>query len=168
MLVTQVLGNIEDRAYQNTYIDFVAIEWFNTQKRIALLRTNNGQEVALRFEKPLDIGLNHGDILIHNEQGIIAVCIIPVHILVMQTKDNTQIAQLCYEIGNYHIPLFFGQNVFEFKAPFEKPLQRLLEKLCIDYKEEYGILNSKERLGVHIPIFEPKLKTSNVEVIVKS
>lgn len=157
MLVTKILGKASDLP-QNADIDTISIEWFNTQKRIARYTSLNGRDIALKFEKPLAIGLSHGDILAKDNDTFIIVSILPTHILTMQVHTNVEIARLCYEIGNYHLPLFFGETEFIFRTPFEKPLQRVLERLCVQYKEEEGILDSKDRLQVSMVVAEPKLK----------
>lgn len=162
-IVSQVLGNLYEDSNRNLSldsIDTIYIDWFNTRKRIARYTSSNGRDIAFRFEKPLAIGLNHGDIVAKDNDIFIAVSILPVHILTMRVHSNVEIARLCYEIGNYHLPLFFGENAFVFKTPFEKPLQRVLDKLCIQYKEEEGILDSKDRLQVSMVVTEPSLKIS--------
>lgn len=157
MLVTKILGTADDLP-QNAVIDTISIDWFNTKKRIARYTSSQGRDIAFRFEKPLAIGLNHGDIVAKDDDTFIIVSILPVHILTMQVHTNVEIARLCYEIGNYHLPLFFGETAFIFRTPFEKPLQRLLDKLCIQYTEEEGILDSKDRLQVSMVVTEPTLK----------
>lgn len=157
MLVTQVLGNVQDIA-QDVPTDVVAIEWFDTRKRIARYVSSCGRDVAIHFEKPLLVGLNHGDILAQDGDVMIVISIIPTRILTMQVHTNVEIARLCYEIGNYHLPLFFGDTAFVFRTPFEKTLQRVLDKLRIKYQEELGILDSKDRLQVSMVVAEPKLK----------
>lgn len=159
MLVTKILGLASDLP-QNSTIDTISIDWFNTQKRIARYTSLGGRDIAFRFEKPLAVGLSHGDIVAKDNDTFIVVSILPVHILTMRVNTNIEIARLCYEIGNYHLPLFFGESEFIFKTPFEKPLQRVLDKLCIQYEEGEGILDSKDRLQVSMMVSEPKLKIS--------
>lgn len=160
MLVTKVLGNLRDGAYANRSVDSIEIEWYQTQKRIARYTSAHGRDIALRFEQPLRIGLSHGDILVADSTSVVAVRILPTHILTIEVHSNQEIARLCYEIGNYHLPLFVDENVSLFRTPFEKPLQRLLDKLGFIYREEEGILDSKDRMQASLPIIEPKLQVS--------
>lgn len=160
MLVTKVLGNLRDGAYTNMSVDTIEIEWYQTQKRIARYTSKHGRDIALRFDEPLQIGLSHGDILGFDTESVIAIQILPTHILSIQTRNNQEIARLCYEVGNYHLPLFVNEGVSLFRTPFEKPLQRLLDRLGFAYKEEEGILDSKERMQASLPIIEPKLQVA--------
>ena len=158
MLVTEILGNLRDIKDTDIQIDSILIEWFNTRKRIARYTSMQGKDIALKFEKPLSIGLNHGDIVFKDEKSIIAISIVPTHILNIYAKTELDIAKLCYEIGNYHLPLFLGENAFHFRTPFELPLQRVLDRYNIFYKEEEGILDSKDRLQASLIAPEPKLQ----------
>lgn len=168
MLVTKVLGNLRDIKDTDIQIDSILIEWFNTRKRIARYTSMQGKDIALKFEKPLSIGLNHGDIVFKDEKSIIAISIVPTHILNIYAKTELDIAKLCYEIGNYHLPLFLGENAFHFRTPFELPLQRVLDRYNIFYKEEEGILDSKDRLQASLIAPEPKLQLGrDFKVIVK-
>lgn len=170
-IVSQVLGNIykeTDGNFCADSIDTIYIEWFNTQKRISRYTSTKGVDVALRFEKPLAIGLSHGDIIFKDKKNIIVVSIVPTHILSIYAKTKLDIARLCYEIGNYHLPLFIGENDFNFCTPYEKPLQRILNKYNIFYKEEEGILDSKDRLQASLVAVEPKLQLGkDFKVIIK-
>ncbi|GAB0172696.1 urease accessory protein UreE [Helicobacter trogontum] len=158
MLVTQILGNLKDMAHADILVDFIFIEWFDTRKRIARYTSAQGKDIALRFEKPLMIGLNHGDIVFRDKEHVIAVSIVPTQILSIYVKTELDIARLCYEIGNYHLPLFLGESAFHFRTPYEKPLQRLLDKYGIFYREEKAVLDSKDRLQASFMAVEPKLQ----------
>lgn len=169
MIITKILGNLRDIKETDIQIDSINIEWFNTRKRIARYTSQSGIDIALKFEKPLTIGLNHGDIVFRDERSIIAISILPTHILNIYAKTELDIARLCYEIGNYHLPLFLGENAFHFRTPFELPLQRVLDRYNIFYKEEEGILDSKDRLQASLIAPEPSLKIANdFKVIVNS
>lgn len=159
MLVTEIFGTADDLP-QGATIDTVTIDWFNTRKRVARYTSLNGRDISFMFEKPLAIGLNHGDIVAVDNGTFIVVSILPVRVLTMKVHTNVEIARLCYEIGNYHLPLFLGDTAFIFRTPFEKPLQKVLERLCIQYVDEESILDSKDRLQVSMLIAEPKLKVS--------
>lgn len=39
------------------------------------------------------------------------------------------IAKTCYEIGNRHAPLFYGENIFTFVTPYNEPMFLMLSKL---------------------------------------
>ncbi len=165
MLITKILGNIRDLdSTRINIVDNVYIEWFNTQKRIARYTSKQGVDIAINLEKSLKFGLNDGDILSNKDNNIIIASIIPTNIILIRAKNVFEVSKICYEIGNYHLPLFIGDSDFEFKIPYEKPIQRLLDKLCISYNEDYGILDSKDRLKISIPIIEPRVDTTNCKI----
>ena len=84
---------------------------------------NNGKEVSLKFlnENP---ELTEGDILYADESTIILVSILPCNCIVMQPKNMFEMASVCYEIGNKHLPLFYEAD--QLLVPFETPLFNLL------------------------------------------
>lgn len=123
MLIQQKTGNIQSININNRVIDWLQLAWFETNKRILRKRTQSGREIALRFlnENP---ALTKDDVLYEDELTIIAVDIIPCEVLVIQPASLFEMASVCYEIGNKHLPLFFEKD--EVLVPFEMPLYRLL------------------------------------------
>ncbi|WP_158656995.1 urease accessory protein UreE [Helicobacter aurati] len=169
MIVERVLGNIHTANYKHLEVDRVQMEWYDTGKRIALLQSENGQTLAMRLANVPKHGLKDGDILFQDSRRIIIITILPTLALSIQIQDWESIVRVCYEIGNLHIPLFFGRNNTELQAPFEKPLQRALEKLCIPFEKEMYILDNKNRIYMASPFIaqEPRLtRNSNFTVTV--
>ncbi|GAA7830181.1 hypothetical protein HpCOL20_02500 [Helicobacter pylori] len=78
----------------------------------------------------------------------------------IQAKSMAEVAKICYEIGNRHAALYYGESQFEFKTPFEKPTLALLEKLGVQNRVLSSKLDSKERLTVSMPHSEPNFKVS--------
>lgn len=123
MLIQQKTGNIQSININNRSIDWLQLEWFETNKRILRKRTQSGREIALKFlnENP---ALTQNDVLYQDESAIIAVEILSCEVLVIQPASLFEMASVCYEIGNKHLPLFFEND--EVLVPFEMPLYRLL------------------------------------------
>jgi urease accessory protein len=123
MLVQRKLGNLDLYKVANRMIDWLPLQWYETGKRIQRKKTLAGCELALKFtnENP---ALNQGDILYEDEAIIIAVDILPCDCLVIEPRDMFEMASVCYEIGNKHLPLYFHDNYL--LVPFEQPLFRLL------------------------------------------
>ena len=124
MLIQKKKGNIHSVDTGNKKIDWLQLEWFETNKRILHKRTNTGIEVSLKFLKE-SAELTQGDILFEDERSIIAVEVIPCECLVIKPADMFEMASICYEIGNKHLPLFYEDG--ELLVPFENPMFRLLE-----------------------------------------
>lgn len=123
MLIQQTKGNINKKEKNNKTIDWLQLQWFETNKRILIRKTNSGKEISLKFldRAPL---LTQGDILFEDEKNIIAVELLACECLVIKPKNMFDMASVCYEIGNKHLPLFFEND--EVLVPFEKPLFSLL------------------------------------------
>jgi urease accessory protein len=133
MLIQNKSGNIGSINTGSRTIDWIALEWYETSKRILRKRTSVGKEISLKFlnENP---ALTEGDILYEDEQTIIAVTILPSDAITIKPKNMLEIASVCYEIGNKHLPLFYEND--ELLVPFELPLFRLLSAQGYEVKKE--------------------------------
>ena len=69
--------------------------------------------------------LTEGDILWEDESTIISVSIIPCDCITIKPTSLHEMAAICYEIGNKHLPLFFENE--DLLVPFEAPLFRLFQ-----------------------------------------
>jgi urease accessory protein len=123
MIITQTLGNITATNIDNKTIDWLVLQWFETNKRILRKKTLAGKEIALKFLNESSLH-TQGDIVWQDEQTIIAIEVLACDCLVIQPKNMFEMASVCYEIGNKHLPLFYEND--ELLVPFEMPLQRLL------------------------------------------
>lgn len=133
MLIQEKKGNLSTFAVGERRIDVLPVEWYETNKRIMRKPTRQGHELALRFlqESP---ALAEGDILYVDEQIVIVVEILPCDALVIRMGLPQDIAAICYEIGNRHLPLFTTTG--ELLAPFEEPMFRWLKAGGYDVRRE--------------------------------
>ena len=139
MLIQEKIGHINSYQINNQTIDLLELEWYEATKRILIKQTNNGKEVSLKFLNA-NPELAEGDILYVDEITIIVISILPCSCIVIQPKNMFEIASVCYEIGNKHLPLFYEAD--QLLVPFEMPLYNLL--LVQGYavnKEERKLLN---------------------------
>ncbi|MFP5042322.1 urease accessory protein UreE [Parasediminibacterium sp. JCM 36343] len=136
MLIQEKKGNLHTYA-GNKNIDWLPLEWFETNKRIQRKKTTAGIEISLKFlnENPK---LTQGDILHETENSLIVVEVLPCDCIVVQPKSMFEMASVCYEIGNKHLPLFFENDAV--LVPFEMPLYRLL------LAQGYQVLQEKRKL----------------------
>ncbi len=133
MIITQTLGNINSITIGNKVIDWLPLQWFETSKRILRKKTLSGKEIALKFLNE-SASLTQGDIVWQDEQTIIAIEVLSCDCLVIQPKNMFEMASVCYEIGNKHLPLFYEND--ELLVPFELPLQRLLTAQGYELRSE--------------------------------
>jgi len=122
MLIQSKLGNLAERQSVKT-VDWLQLEWYETGKRILRKHTTSGKEISIKFlhENP---ALTEGDILWEEEQFVIAVSIVPCDCMVVQPANMFEMASVCYEIGNKHLPLFYEAD--SLLVPLDAPLMRLL------------------------------------------
>lgn len=124
IIIEKIEGNIVTCSTENRVTDLLQLEWFETGKRLLRRYTMGGQEVALRFmrEAPL---LQQGDIVWMDDKKAIVISIVPAAAIVLTPATMNEMAAICYEIGNKHLPLFLEGN--EVLVPYEEPLFRWLE-----------------------------------------
>ena len=123
MLIQEKIGHISSYAMEGKEIDHLALEWYETGKRIMRKHTRGGRELALRFLKESP-SLTEGDVLYADDKLIIAIAILPCEAMVIRMGSFQVVASACYEIGNRHLPLFIEGDML--LAPFEEPLYRWL------------------------------------------
>lgn len=123
MLIQQKSGNINAIDINNRNIDWLQLQWYEAGKRILRRQTLAGNDISIKFldKNP---SLTQGDVLYESGSLIIAVDILPCDVLVIQPANPFEMASVCYEIGNKHLPLFIDNN--DLLVPFEMPLFRLL------------------------------------------
>ena len=133
MQIQQKIGNINAFNLANRDIDWLQLEWFESNKRILRKKTNAGTEIIFRsLDK--DPEFTDGDILYADAEKLVVIKIKPCEAIVIIPASAFEMAAVCYEIGNKHLPLFYGNN--ELLVPFELPLFRLLSSLGYDVKQE--------------------------------
>ncbi len=123
MLVKEKIGNLELFAVNNRNIDYVMLDWYETNKRILHKKTLSGREIAMKFlnENPQ---LTVGDIVYEDDFNLIAVDIKECDAIVIRPVSMHEMAAICYEIGNKHLPLFYQDE--EIVVAYEAPLFALL------------------------------------------
>ena len=121
MLIDKKLGKTND-LFANG-VDIVWLQWYETNKRILHKETVSGKKISLRFlnENP---AFETGDILFRDDSSTIVVDILPAQAIVIKPADMLQMASLCYEIGNKHLPLFYEAETL--LVPYEATLHKYL------------------------------------------
>ena len=124
MLVKEKIGNLELFSINNRNIDYVLLDWYETNKRILHKKTVSGKEITFKFlnESPQ---LTVGDIVYEDDFSLVAIDIKECDAIVIRPKSMHEMASVCYEIGNKHLPLFFQDD--EVLVAYEGPLFNLLK-----------------------------------------
>ena len=130
MLCEKIIGNINDEKFKNLDIDYVDIEWHEAFKKIHKKTSHNGVEVGIRLGNDiLKRGLNSGDVLYADDKTVLAVNIPECDVIVVKAENECLIPKICYEIGNRHATLFYGENDNEFITPYNQPMLDMLSKI---------------------------------------
>ena len=109
MLCEKILGKLKDFDLTGKTVEYVDIEWHEAFKRIHRKTTDSGREVGIRLDDSvLTRGLFQGDVIY---------------------ADEKYVAKVCYEIGNRHAPLFWGDQENTFITIYNEPMMVMLEKL---------------------------------------
>ena len=124
MLVKEKAGNLKSIASDGRQVDLICIEWYETAKRILHKKTKSGKEVTMKFLNEAQ-WLQQDDVMYVDNEMIIAIDILPCEVIVIKPVTMFEIAYVCYEIGNKHLPLFYEDD--ELLIPYEAPAFRMLQ-----------------------------------------
>ena len=122
MLVKEKIGNLDLFSVNNRNIDMVQLDWFETNKRILHKKTVMGKDISMKFLNE-DPQLKVGDIIYEDDFTLIAIDIKECDVLVILPRTMQEMAAICYEIGNKHLPLFYQDE--EILVAYEPPLFKL-------------------------------------------
>ena len=131
MLCEQVLGKLEDLDVSGKTVEYVDIEWHEAFKKIHKKITDQGREVGIRMDDSiLSRGLFQGDVIYQDETVIVAVNTPPCEIIeiALAPGHEKMAAKVCYEIGNRHAPLFWGEKD-TFITIYNEPMLVMLSKI---------------------------------------
>jgi urease accessory protein len=123
MVIKEKTGNLSSFDVGARSIDRIAIEWYETNKRIMHKQTQSGRKVVIKFLNEPQ-ALMHDDVLWCDEAFAIVVDIQSCEAICIRPGSMHQMASVCYEIGNKHLPLFYSND--ELLVPFEAPLFNML------------------------------------------
>ena len=130
MLCEQVLGKLHDFDTTGKTIEYVDIEWHEAFKKIHKKTTDKGTEVGIRMDDSILARGLYQDDVIYADNEVIRVSLTPGH--------EKMSAKVCYEIGNRHAPLFWGEND-TFITIYNEPMLVMLQKI-------HGVQAEKEVL----------------------
>lgn len=123
VIITEKKGNLHRDYVSDKKIDPVYLEWYESGKRILHKKSEAGREVICRFLNE-NQKLSEGDVLFEDDEAVVIVSIMACEAIVIIVDDKYQMASVCYEIGNKHLPLFYDDG--ELLVPFDAPLYKLL------------------------------------------
>ena len=132
MICEEIIGNLKTDTYTGRPIEYVDIEWHDAFHKIHKKVTKEGTEVGIRLGNDVLVhGLKEGDVLYADNDKVIAVHILPCEAIIINVSEHhpEMIAKVCYEIGNRHATLFWGNDSHTFITPYTEPTLVMLNKL---------------------------------------
>ena len=132
MICEKLLGKVSDAEYCGKKIDYVDICWDEAFKKLHRKTSAGGVEIGIRLDDSiLTRGLKQDDVLIAEGDTVYAVNIPPCRAIIIRIDAGHphMTAKACYEIGNRHAPLFWGEEDGVFITPYNEPMRVMLEKL---------------------------------------
>ena len=167
MIIKEKIGNLSSFNDGGRAIDRLALEWYETSKRIIHKNTGSGKEIVLKFLNKTP-NLQQDDILYADEQVLIVVEILSCEAIVVIPRSTYEMAYVCYEIGNKHLPLFFEDNLL--LIPFDEPVFKMLQAsgLAIS-KQKRKLLNQlRTTVSPHSHTWEGKSLFSKILKVTNS
>jgi urease accessory protein len=148
ILARDIKGNIGTNIKEQhaAELDFLELEWFDTERRIIRGFTVQGREIG--FKNLSEDPLFDGDILFETEELRIVVRILPCPCLVVRPKNVLDMARICLEIGNKHIPVFINKD-HEIIAAYENPLWEQLLRAGFTPTKEPRVIERTHTLRIH-------------------
>ncbi len=135
MIVETVLGNVNDAQFKWIEVKHVSFDWFECAKRLHRKAASDGADIVIRLDHhTAHRGLYQGDVLAREGDALYAVDILPCDCITVEVHDSKRLAKLCYEIGNRHAPLFYGDSDNTFVIPFDRPMADMIERLGYKYE----------------------------------
>lgn len=129
MLIREKIATLSTVDSSGKTLDLLPLEWWECSKRILHKRTKSGREVSIKFLKEAQ-NLTQDDVLFADDEYIIVVDVLPCEAIVLKPSSMYEMAFLCYEIGNKHLPLFYEND--SLLIPFDAPTHRMLKASGFD------------------------------------
>lgn len=132
MLCERIYGKLSEIDTAGKAVEYVDIEWHEAFKKIHRKRTSAGREIGIRMDDSvLARGLLQDDVIYMDESLIIAVNTPPCEVIDISFEEGQEYmaAKVCYETGNRHAPLFWGESQDTFVVLYDGPMLAMLEKI---------------------------------------
>lgn len=113
MIITEISGNLADLSADERdqlSIDAVVFDNETRLKRVQRVKSESGEEVALRLETEFR-ELNDGDILQRDGDNAVVATMAPTDVLVIAPRTQREALKIGHTLGNRHLQAqFFGAD----------------------------------------------------------
>ena len=132
MICEKILGTLDNSKANSKSVEYVDFDWEDAFKKLHKKVTDKGTEIGIRLDDTvLTRGIRDNDIFYEDGSKIIAARILPCKMIRVRVRPDHMFmtAKVCYEIGNRHAQLFYGDAENEFLTIYNEPMLLMLSKL---------------------------------------
>ena len=155
MISEKILGTLDKNKVIQQSVEYVDFEWEDAFKKLHKKVTDKGTEIGIRLDDTvLTRGIRQDDILYEDDSKIIAARILPCKMIKVSIREDhpCMVAKVCYEIGNRHAQLFYGDTKYEFLTIYNEPMLLMLSKLHgVAAKEITAVPDFEKRISSGAP-----------------
>ena len=144
LVSTTCLGNLNDPSYELLLrrelggvfeVDELLLDWDQADARTFVGVTELGRTIDVRLDTADGGRLADGDVLAVDRTGAVSVAVVvrlrsaEVYLVEVDRMDPIALAHACWEIGNMHAPLFWGdsdEHAVRMYTPVQPVLGRML------------------------------------------
>ncbi|EFK57619.1 urease accessory protein UreE [Sphingobacterium spiritivorum] len=143
-----IAGNIygSSQSFGGLETDYLELEWYEADKGILRRFTTGGREIGFRNQTAQS--LEDGDVIFSDASICIVIRILPCLCLVIHPENMLEMANVCFEIGNRHLPVSIRSSS-EVVIAYEDPLYRLFVKQGYHTIVEDRVLQQTQTLRIH-------------------
>jgi urease accessory protein len=119
MRITEKIGNINFFTLNNRKMDYLMLEWYETNQSILHKQTVSGKELVIEFANDQQ-SLVEGDIIYEDDFNIIVIELMECDAIILRPKSMLEMGRICNEIGMQQLPLFYQSD--EILVAFDESL----------------------------------------------
>lgn len=153
MVCEKILGKLSEIDVTGKTVEYVEIEWHEAFKKLHRKETSGGREIGIRMDdEVLTRGLFQDDVIYMDDELVVTVQTPPCEVIeVSLTPGHSMMgAKVCYEIGNRHAPLFWGEND-TYITIYDEPMLTMLSKIHgVVAEKKVAKLNFDKRISAAI------------------
>ena len=120
MVFEKIIGSLSGETRKQVVT--LPFEWDEATKRILRRTASSGEDIGVRLSEPM----YDGAILFEDEERVIALSLVPCEVTRLYAADMCEMGRACFELGNRHIPLTFGESWVD--TPYDRPTFEYLTK----------------------------------------
>ena len=120
MVFEKIIGSLSTETTKE--IVTLPFEWDEATKRILRRTASSGEDIAVRLSEPM----YDGAILFEDDERVLVLSLVPCEVTRLYAPNLREMGRACFELGNRHIPLRFGDNWVD--TPYDRPTFEYLQK----------------------------------------